>query len=333
MDLVLAQQGLTDPATGAPLSADDVFADWAAALYLHDSRLGDGRYAYRSVSPVPTPAVPETVATCPAPPADRTVSQYGIDYIRIACPGTFTLHFSGSQQVRLVPPDPTSGETYLWSNRGDDSDMTLTHAFDFSTVQGPLSFTYRTWFDIEEDYDYVYLEASTDGGGRWTILHTPAGTDSNPSGNSYGWGYTALSGGGAAPEWITETVDLSAYAGKQVLLRFEYVTDAAVNHAGLVLDDLSIPQAGYSEDFESGDGGWQIAGWVRVRNRLPQTFGVQIIEKGQGTRVTRLALDSAQQGEYTFTIGGQVTEALVIVSGTTRFTQEVAAYRYEITSP
>ena len=42
-------------------------------------------------------------------------------------------------------------------------------------------------------------------------------------------------------------------------MRFEYVTDAAVNGEGLLLDDVSMPQINYSSDFESDDGGWEAA--------------------------------------------------------------------------
>jgi bacillopeptidase F (M6 metalloprotease family) len=79
-------------------------------------------------------------------------------------------------------------------------------------------------FDLEKDYDYLYVTVSEDGQ-SWKILKTPSGTDKNPSGNSYGWGYTGLSGSGKSAEWVQESVDLSEFAGKKVQLRFEYVTD------------------------------------------------------------------------------------------------------------
>jgi bacillopeptidase F (M6 metalloprotease family) len=98
-------------------------------------------------------------------------------------------------------------------------------------------------------------------------LITPSGTGEDPSGNSYGWGYNGVSGG-----WIEESVDLSIYAGKIVQLRFEYVTDAAVNGEGLLLDDISIEAVNTTTDFETDEGGWQPQGFVRVQNVLPQTF-------------------------------------------------------------
>ena len=97
----------------------------------------------------------------------------------------------------------------FWSFKGDESDMTLTRAFDFTDVSGPILMDYHTWYDLEEDYDYAYVEVSEDGR-NWVFLNTPSGTDKDVSGNSYGWGYNANSGG-----WIDEQVDLSDYAGKE----------------------------------------------------------------------------------------------------------------------
>ena len=77
--------------------------------------------------------------------------------------------------------DAHSGSFSFWSNKGDESNMTLTREFDFTDVSGPIEFSYSTWYDIEEDWDYLYLEVSEDGQ-NWTILETPSGTDTNPTG-------------------------------------------------------------------------------------------------------------------------------------------------------
>ena len=111
--------------------------------------------------------------------------------------------------MSVVPDSPHSGSYAFWSNKGDELDMTLTRSFDFSSASGPLTLQYWTWYDLEKDYDYLYVEASTDGQ-TWQILKTPSGTDQDPSGNSYGWGYNGESGGGSQPAWIQESVDLSA---------------------------------------------------------------------------------------------------------------------------
>ncbi len=202
--------------------------------------------------------------------------------------------------------------------------MTLTRPFDFSNFAGPLTLTYWTEYDLEEDYDYLYLLASTDGE-NWQILTTPSGTADDPSGNSYGWAYTGNSQG-----WIQEQVDLSQFAGQEIQLRFEYVTDAAVHGEGLLLDDLSIPEIGYSADFEQDDESWQAEGWVRLENVLPQTYRLALITKGDQINVQYLDLGADNRVEIPLSLGAEVDEAVLVVSGTTRFTRQKAAYRFSI---
>jgi hypothetical protein len=202
--------------------------------------------------------------------------------------------------------------------------MQLTREFDFSDLDGPITLTYWTWFDLEQDYDYLYLVASVDGD-RWEILTTPSGTPEDPSGNSYGWGYNGESGG-----WVQENVDLSRYAGQKVQVRFEYVTDAAVNGEGFLLDDVAIPEIGYFSDFEGGDGGWQADGWVRVSNALPQTYQLALISVGKAVEVIYLGPGNDNSLEIPIEIGGDVEEVVLVVTGTTRFTRQKTGYRIEI---
>ncbi|MFO7583670.1 MAG: immune inhibitor A [Anaerolineales bacterium] len=327
VDVVLREINALDPLTSQPILADDLFADWVIANYLGDSRISDGRYAYTIYSNAPQATATETVSDCPATLEGRTVKQYGTDYIKITCKGDFTLRFEGSTQTRLLPAaaDAYSGQYAFWSNKGDESNMTLTREFDFSEVSGPIDISYYTWYDIEDDYDYIYLVASTDGGETWQILITPSGTAENPSGNSYGWAYN-----GKSNAWIREIVDLSQFAGQKVLLRFEYVTDAAVHGEGFLLDDISIPAIDYFTDFEQDDGGWEAAGFARIQNQLPQTFRLSLIYKGDDIHIEKLELPADQALEIPISIGSDVSEVILVVSGTTRFTREVGVYSVTI---
>ena len=137
--------------------------------------------------------------------------------------------------------------------------------------------------------------------------------------------YTGQSNG-----WIQEDVDLSQFAGQKVQLRFEYITDAAINGEGFMLDDVSIDAINYKSDFEADDdGGWKPEGFVRVDNVLPQTYGLSLIIKGDNTTVTRIPLSEDQTASIPFTLkNGE--EAVIIVTGTTRFTTYPASYQMEI---
>lgn len=329
VDEVLRSIDAVDPDTGVPIEADDVFADWILASYLQDPSIQDGRYSNELYPEAPRPGDTEEIDECPVDGLTREVRQYGVDYIRIDCEGTFTLQFEGSNQVGVLPADPHSGDYAFWSNKGDESDMTLTRTFDFRDQEGPLTLTYWTWYDIEEDYDYLYLEASLDGD-TWEILETPSGTSEDPSGNSFGWGYNGLSGGG--PRWIQEEVDLTPFAGEEVQIRLEYITDAAVNGEGFLLDDVAVPEIGYSTDFEDGDGGWAAEGWVRIQNLLPQTFRLALITFGDEVQIETLPMTAENTLEVPLQLEGPVDEAVLVVAGTTRFTRLPAAYRFSIHS-
>jgi hypothetical protein len=327
IDDVLVDFNQPDFLRGRIPTADDLFQDWTLASFLQDGRIADGRYTYNNYPGAPSPEATETVRSCPTETGTRLVHQYGVDYIRITCQGRFTLRFEGAAQIPLLPTSAYSGDYAFWSNRGDESDMTLTRQFDLSQLTGPVTFSFWTWYDIEVDYDYVYLEASTDGE-RWQILQTPSGTASDPSGNSYGWGYNGLSGSDGS--WVQQTVDLSEFAGGTLWLRFEYITDAAVNGEGLMIDDIAIPELDYFADFENDDEGWEAAGFVRVQNVLPQFFRLAWIEVGPQTSVNYLPVSDGNVVEFDFEVGGGTNEIVLVVSGTTRFTRQQALYSFEI---
>ncbi len=322
VDDVLAEVGATDAVTGQPITADAFFMDWIVTNLLLDSSFGDGRYIYNNYPAANRASATDTIFNCPQPPASYTVHQYGADYIAIECPGDYTIQFTGSTVTGLLPADPYSGDYAFWSNKGDESDMTLTREFDFTNVSGPIELSFRTWYDIETDWDYVYVEAS-ENGETWEILTTPSGTGTDPSGNSYGWGYTGVTG-----DWIEEKVDLSAYAGKVVSIRFEYITDAAVNGEGFMVDDIRVDAAGYSSDFEADEGGWTAEGFVRIQNALPQTFGLALVLPSDSS-VTMIPLNPDQTAEIPISLQAGET-AYLVVSGTTRFTRETASYQIEI---
>ncbi|HKI53676.1 MAG TPA: hypothetical protein VJ987_06095, partial [Anaerolineales bacterium] len=96
VDDTLANLGITDPLTGKIITADDVFMDWAAALYLKDGTVGDGRYVYNNYPGSPKTHDTNSITVCPQSTQNYSVNQYGIDYINISCAGDHTLTFSGS---------------------------------------------------------------------------------------------------------------------------------------------------------------------------------------------------------------------------------------------
>ncbi len=207
-------------------------------------------------------------------------------------------------------------------------------AFDLGNVRS-ATLTFSTWYDVEDGWDYVYITVSPDGGKTWQILRGRASTDKNPVGNAFGPGWSGVSGGGDTPVWIQERVDLSAFAGKQILVRFEYVTDDALNRPGFMLDDIAIPELGYSDGAENGLGGWEGAGWLLTDNRLTQRWLVQLVEISRD-RVTLQRMELGADGRGTLTMQNDLsglTEAVLIVSALAPVTTETASYSYTVKTP
>lgn len=324
VDAVVKELKTTGAGEVVAASADDLFVDWTAANYLNDPNFADGRYAYYRYENMPTASTTETLRECNGEWHQRTVSQYGTDYIEIKCPGTVELTFQGNGEVGVLPQGANSGNFALWSNASDESNTSLSQTFDLTRVDGPVMLEYSVWYNLEQDYDYVYLTASVDGE-HWDMLDPPSCSYQNPTGNNYGCGYTGDSGG-----YVQEVVDLSHYAGENVTLRFDYITDAAIIGEGLLLDDIRISQIGYTSDFEQDEGGWEARGFVRIENRLPQTFRVTIIQNGAQQSVQSIDL-SPNNGATVTLDNPRGNSVVVMISGTTRFTRQKAAYGFSVT--
>lgn len=328
VDKVLAELSLTDPVTGLQITADDVFMDWVVTNYLKNEYNVTERFKYLSYPQAPYFDATETFHNCSTGEQLRDVHQYAADYLVFDCSRNFSLQFTGQETVGLLPENPVEGSYAFWSNKGDHSNMRLTREFDFRDVSGPITLNYQTWYDLEKDYDYLFLEISTNGT-DWRIIRAPSSTSDNPSGNSYGWGYNGLSGDEGT--WIEESIDLSGYAGEQIQIRFEYITDAAVHGEGFLLDSVSIPEIGYATGFEEDDGGWIAEGFVRVANSLPQTYRLALIHLGPEPRVEYLSLAEGNELDIEINAGDSGGHPVVlVVTGTTRFTRQRANYWFEL---
>lgn len=250
------------------------FADWVLANWWRDTSLADGRYGYALMPDLNAPyrrAFDEYPAV-----RQETGLQYSAAYYvlrDLPDTGTLSLKLTAPDTVSLIPTTAASGDWMWYSNRRDDSTTTLTRSFDLSDVDS-ATLNYQVWYETEEWWDYGYVMVSTDVGATWTLLETPIMTDQNPHGTGYGVAYSGESGG-----WVSESIPLDAYAGQEIMLRFAMITDDASNLSGMALDDLAIPEIGYSSDFEAEDGGWLAAGWIHMDNVLPQQLWVQLAQR------------------------------------------------------
>jgi immune inhibitor A len=148
---------------------------------------------------------------------------------------------------------PTSGSHAWYSGMGDDYKASLTRTLDVPT--GTTTMSFKAWYEAELDYDFAFVQASTDGGQTWDDLGEYTGTSGAAPEDSFGY-----SSDPAEPTWVSETIDLSPYAGKTITLRFHYAGDPAVTGRGFEADDITITNGStslLSDDVEgSDDAGW-----------------------------------------------------------------------------
>jgi len=92
--------------------------------------------------------------------------------------------------------------------------------------------------------------------------------------------------------WLPQMVDLSAYAGQQVLVRFAYISVGETQDRGFAVDNIAIPEIGFSDDAEQGVPGWLLNGWQQMNNQVQQRYLVQYAlldsENPENARVVRL---------------------------------------------
>ncbi|GAA2366940.1 immune inhibitor A domain-containing protein [Streptomyces cuspidosporus] len=156
---------------------------------------------------------------------------------------------------------PAEGSKQWWSGMGDDLKNTLTRSVDL-TGKSKASLDLKGWWDIEENYDYLYTEVSTDGGANWTPVDGTADGKAIPRDAA---DKPALTGASGAYKKLSFPLD--AYAGKKIQLRFRYQTDGGVAGRGFAADAITLTADGapvLTDGAEGDDNGWTTAGFSRI---------------------------------------------------------------------
>ena len=320
IDNTLRVNNMIDPLTGNLITGDEFFRDWTLTNYLNSPDWSDGRYHYDNYDSVPTVSEVTWLNDCEGTTEFETVHQYGTDYFQIACDNPVELKFSGNETIAILPDGGENTSTIMWSNRGDVSDTTMTREFDFTNYSGQITFNFDLWYDLEQDFDYGYLEIQLEDG-DWQILESDSCVTYNPNGNSYGCGYNGSSAG-----WLPISVDLSRFAGHKIRLRFETISDGALSVEGLAVDNLSIPEIGYAENFESGTDGWETQGFARIHNLVPQSFLVSLLTSDPENKVQKYQVNAGEELTLTIDPNCLDNDPILVVSGTSRFTRQLADY-------
>ena len=155
------------------------------------------------------------------------------------------------------------GGTYEVASGGQN--MLTDRMLQLNTPVGG-TLTFWTWFDIETEWDYGFIEVSTDNGTSWAPLAGSITKHSENPNNSTAWA-NSLIGGAASTEaaitgnsggWVEATFTLPA--ASDVLVRFSYYTDEATLGQGWFIDDVSVNGI-LLDGFESGAANWNLGGW------------------------------------------------------------------------
>jgi hypothetical protein len=169
-------------------------------------------------------------------------------------------------------------------------------------ASGNQSLVFDTKYNIELDWDFGIVQVSTDGGLRWTSLDNATTTDVH-NGNALGSIVQQLPGFSGTADWSTQTFDLSAYAGKTVLLRFRMMTDTFTlgnnpdeSGAGWWIDDVSVGGTSVSDGT--------LAGWATPAPPI-ESYTVQLVGFN-GASQTILAQVPLASGRTATLSGGQL---------------------------
>ncbi len=288
---------------------DQLVGDWLAAIALDDASIGDGNFVFES---------DDLGRACPVIRPDKapfknsaSVPQFAPRYYEVAGVGPIEITFTGNDLIGVIPDLPYRGEYLWWAGRADNSASSMTRSFDLSGVSG-ATLEYRIWFDTGFD-DGGTVQISTDGGVTWDLVE---GRRSDQIGLATSYSipaYTGTSGNSAEPTWIRDEINLADYTGEpEVLVKFEFATDLFEGRIGFAVDNIELEELGYFDGAEE-ESDWQLDGFARTNNRLPQPWTIRVIQPGAPNPVTTVAVEG---GTASLTIDGDLGPATVAVVAT-----------------
>ncbi|HEU5140944.1 MAG TPA: choice-of-anchor J domain-containing protein [Bacillales bacterium] len=241
---------LSDENTG--INFEELFRRFSIALTVDSPEPGNGIYNFEDLD--------LQVNYRSAEDTDKEgVPAWGADYIELN-PGNKIrqITFDG---VKFLPTpwdvvsDPSESGGHgqvLYSNQGNKLDNRLILKADLTEVE-EATLNFDTYYNIEKGWDFAVVQVSTDGGNTWTTLSNEDTTSKHAEGaldyvTNHIPGFTGTSNG-----WTEESFDLSSYAGQEVLVSFRYLTDPAAVYPGWYIDNVEIPEIGFSNDGSSLD--------------------------------------------------------------------------------
>ena len=120
-------------------------------------------------------------------------------------------------------------------------------------------------------------------------------------------------------------IDLSAYAGHVIQIRFEVLTDFTTNRDGFQLDNIEIPELNFYDGAEDDQAGWEAQGFIRSNNRVPVNWVAWVVKPGP--EIEWIDLQPEQSASFEITgFGDKFDFALLVVSPTAPVTTQELKY-------
>lgn len=153
----------------------------------------------------------------------------------------------------------TTNNVYATSLTGNYPDMIksylVSQCYNLSNVTNPV-IRFKMKFDLEQDWDVVYVQYSTNFGQTWSVLGTQGANWYNSNRTSATTGNDCYNCPGA--QWTGTDTTLKSYfyplnalnAQTNVIFRIVFHSDEGVNQLGAIIDDFVIEGTLANQNFE-----------------------------------------------------------------------------------
>jgi carboxypeptidase T len=170
---------------------------------------------------------------------DTVYKTYGSGTQVFADDGSTTANWSGTwsftNEASVSPNNSITDSPFVDYQNNVNSDIELTQSFDFTNATYAYVNFWAKW-EIEDNWDYVQFQVSTNGGGSWTPL---CGKYTNMGGSNQDVNHPLYDG--FQTEWVLEEMDLTVYIGQtDVRFKFTLISDGGVKEDGFYFDDFAI---------------------------------------------------------------------------------------------